>query len=584
MKFLFSLAISLSLTIPCLSFAQTTESFSVFKLKRKIGNEVATTTYKAKDTTIQVNIATNDRGSVLKLQTSLLLQNKAIRYSSAGNTSRFKTEKIDTLGAFVNRFPLSNNGSIKIKELLVSYWNKRGRPANMPPVWGKEEIQINILGKEKDPLGTDSLLVLELRNIASNNEIIWMNTQGRAVFLVTCDTEGDKREVISDNYLPAFNALTKRSDSYLIDTYASRNKNLGKVYGNIAITGGNIVDVLGNGQIIANTLVLLKDGLITHVGPMDAALIPKDAHIINAANQYLLPGLWNMHAHLFHPDYLKRELLSGVTTVRDMANEFDMINILQQRVKDEQLPAPTIIKAGVLDGRAATTLGVMEANNADEIRLNVKNYYDAGFSQIKVYTNIKKSNLIQIVKEAQAYQMDVVGHIPVGMTLKTAVETGMTGISHIHYFMNALKWSGTQFNTDNQPLLNLLKQRHVVVDPTISVYTLFQDKKVPLYNRVLKFLYDGGVTIVAGTDNEGTIADELSAYVEAGLTPIDAIKTATITPATVMKTESQYGSISIGKKSDLVLLGSNPLLNIDAIRDVKVVVKGTQVIDVRKAD
>ena len=159
MKFLFSLAISLSLTIPCLSFAQTTESFSVFKLKRKIGNEVAATTYKANDTTIQVNITTNDRGSVLKLQTSLLLQNKAIRYSSTGNTSRFKTEKIDTLGMFVNRFPVSNNGSIKIKELLVSYWNKRGRPANIPPFWGKEETQINILGKEKNPLGTDSLLV-----------------------------------------------------------------------------------------------------------------------------------------------------------------------------------------------------------------------------------------------------------------------------------------------------------------------------------------------------------------------------------------------------------------------------------------
>jgi imidazolonepropionase-like amidohydrolase len=584
MKFLLSLTLFLTFTISHTSFAQTTETFSVFKLRRKIGNEVALTSIKAADTTTQVNIITNDRGSELKLQAGLSFHSKGIRYWSAGNTSRFKNDKIDTLATFNNRFPITNNGSIKIKELLVNWWVKRGRLANIPPVWEREDLHIKQLGKEKDPLINDSLLVLELRNVAPNNEIIWLNTQGKAVFLATCDTEGDKREVISDRYLAAFDVLTKKSDSYLIDTYASRNKNLGKVYSNVAVTGGNIIDVLNNGQIITNTLVLLKDGLITHVGSMDATLIPKGAHIIDARNQYLLPGLWNMHVHLFHPDYLKQELLSGVTTVRDMANEFDMINSLQQRINNDQLPAPTIMKAGVLDGRSATTLGIVEGNDVTEIRRNIKSYYDAGFNQIKVYSNIKKSSLNTIVKEAQAYQMDVVGHIPFGITLKTAVESGITGISHIHYFMNALKWNGTQFNADNQALLTLLQQRHVVVDPTLSVYTLFQDKKLPLYNRIISFIHNGGIPIVAGTDNEGTIACELAAYVKAGLTPIDAIKTATIIPATVMKAESLSGSITTGKRSDIILLGSNPLLNINAVEDLKVVVKGTLVVDLRKTN
>jgi imidazolonepropionase-like amidohydrolase len=276
--------------------------------------------------------------------------------------------------------------------------------------------------------------------------------------------------------------------------------------------------------------------------------------------------------------------LSGVTTVRDMANEFDMINSLQQRINNDQLPAPTIMKAGVLDGRSATTLGIVEGNDATEIRRNIKSYHDAGFNQVKVYSNIKKSSLNTIVKEAQAYQMDVVGHIPFGITLKTAVESGMMGISHIHYFMNALKWNVAQFNADNQALLTLLQQRHVVVDPTLSVYTLFQDKKLLLYNRIISYLHNGGIPIVAGTDNEGTIAGELAAYVKAGLSPIEAIKTATIIPATVMKAESLSGSITTGKRSDIILLGSNPLLNINAVEDLKVVVKGGLVVDLRKTN
>jgi imidazolonepropionase-like amidohydrolase len=98
--------------------------------------------------------------------------------------------------------------------------------------------------------------------------------------------------------------------------------------------------------------------------------------------------------------------------------------------------------------------------------------------------------------------------------------------------------------------------------------------------RLIKGMHDKGVTLVAGTDMGFpgySVARELELYVQAGLTPIQAIRTATLVPAIVMKRDRQTGSVEVGKVADLVIIDGNPIKNISEIRKVKLVIKGGQI-------
>jgi imidazolonepropionase-like amidohydrolase len=166
--------------------------------------------------------------------------------------------------------------------------------------------------------------------------------------------------------------------------------------------------------------------------------------------------------------------------------------------------------------------------------------------------------------------------------------------------------------------INFIKEHHVVIDPTLGVFEMSfrnvndditqmepafytlplplqallkntgQDstgarKFKPVYEsmvKIVKVLHDAGVTIVAGTDQDFpgfSVPRELELYVQAGLTPADAIQTATITPAKVMKMDKYTGSISEGKKADIIIVDGDPLKNIREIRNVTTVIQGEHV-------
>jgi imidazolonepropionase-like amidohydrolase len=94
--------------------------------------------------------------------------------------------------------------------------------------------------------------------------------------------------------------------------------------------------------------------------------------------------------------------------------------------------------------------------------------------------------------------------------------------------------------------------------------------------KIVKVLHDKGVTLVAGTDMgfPGWSVDrELELYVEAGLTPLEALQTATIIPAKVMKMEAVSGSVEAGKQADLLIIDGDPLQRIRDVRKVKTVIK-----------
>lgn len=575
----------ITLTLICLqTLGQTTVTYSVYKLENKIGTEVAVEMGTGNETTYKTTIETSDRGSKLSLSATVkFIGEEPAGYTVRGNTSRFKTEVIDTVFTSRKTFPISNSGSIKIKELLVKYWDKNNRPAWLSSAVDRALLSIHVLDTLRLPVTNEQVVVLEIIKGTDPNEIIWINKDGNAVFLAACDSEGDKRETISDQYTGQFDFFTNNSTAYLIRTYKDKNAELGKSFENIAIIGGSVIDIINGGSLIPNCMVLLKSGKIDYIGKIDRKMVPADAHVINAENQYIIPGLWDMHLHAFHPDDLKRSLLSGVTTVRDMANEFDFINQLEKLTRDSQLPSPTLYRAGIIEGKSADALGNLQVSTPAEIAKKIKLYHDAGFNQIKVYSKVSKKNIAVINEQAKLYHMDMVGHTPDGTTLKYCVENGMKIVSHIHYFMNSLKWKNSDFINENQELIGLLKNRGVAVDATLNVYSSYEPYKMNNYKRVTRFLSDQGIPVVTGTDN-GKISEELALFVSAGISPLDAIRAATIVPAKVMKADRETGSVEKGKNSDLLILSANPLIDIKNIEKISTVVKGSFVVKIDEGD
>jgi imidazolonepropionase-like amidohydrolase len=255
-------------------------------------------------------------------------------------------------------------------------------------------------------------------------------------------------------------------------------------------------------------------------------------------------------------------------------------------------------------------------------------YADAHFEQIKVYTQIQPDVLRAISDEAHKRGLTVTGHVPAAVNSFQGVADGMDQINHLQFVTRSMVPEGStapftlaDLNSDRaKSLLALLAEKHIVVDPTIgwgemashprSIATASFEPGVnaapfPLawrYNtigvagmdeskfhdrmaanlKVIGALSQAGVPIVAGSDTNlmGYGLDrELELYVEAGMTPMQAIQSATIVPARVMHHDADSGTIEVGKRADLILVTGNPLTNISDLRHVVSVVTDGRVYD-----
>jgi imidazolonepropionase-like amidohydrolase len=251
-------------------------------------------------------------------------------------------------------------------------------------------------------------------------------------------------------------------------------------------------------------------------------------------------------------------------------------------------------------------------------------YKENGFAQIKIYSSVKPDIVRAITDEAHRLGLTVTGHIPQGMSTKAGIDSGMDQINHMQYIYAMMKKNKDRSvdltDTANIAVLDYLLAKRTVVDPTIGVFemvyrsvkdnilemepnyyslplplqSLFTNMGLepenakrlkPVYEsmkNLVKALFDKGIPIVAGTDMGFpgySLHRELELYVEAGLTPMEAIQCATIVPAQVMKKEWQTGTVRSGREADLVILNSDPLKNIRNIRDVWMVIKEGQQYD-----
>jgi imidazolonepropionase-like amidohydrolase len=394
--------------------------------------------------------------------------------------------------------------------------------------------------------------------------------------------------------------------------------------GTFAIVGARLIDGTGAAPV-EGSVVVVRDGRIVAAGKAGTVKVPVGARVIHAEGKSLLPGLWEMHAHYSGVEFGPALLAAGVTTARDCGGEFEFLTTVRRKIDKDHALGPRLLLAGLIDSGGPLAFGYVDVKDAAEAVEAVDNYADAKFEQIKVYTQLQPDVLKAISGEAHKRGMTVTGHVPAAINAFDGVADGMDQINHLQFVTRAMTADGSPAPVDleserAQRMIALLKEKQVVVDPTVgwgemaghpndvdvasfepgikaAPYTLsskFRALGVPAADEakfrermktnleVVGALYRAGVTIVPGSDT-GLVGygldRELELYVQAGMTPMAAIQSATIVSARVMKLDGESGSIEGGKRADMVLVNGNPLENISDIRRVVSVVTDGRMYD-----
>jgi len=392
------------------------------------------------------------------------------------------------------------------------------------------------------------------------------------------------------------------------------------------------------GKVIPDQDVFVADERIAEVRSSAGATYSCSAlcpEIIDATHKTLLPGLWDMHAHVADNDGLLN-LAAGVTTVRDLANDTDSLLARRQRIIDGKEIGTRIVLAGIIDGRGPYQgpTKVLVSTEA-EARAAVDHYKHLGYVQIKIYSSVPPAIVPAIIDEAHKNGLRVSGHIPAEMTAAQCVELGYDEIQHINFlilnFFPNVKDTNTSArltapaklaagldltSPQVQSFLKLLEDHHTKLDLTLSIFEDMYLNRAghipvgdqPIANRLpaqvrrnllltgltpppgmdetyrrsfakmVEFaglLYRSGIPIEAGTDSMAGFAlhRELELDVQAGIPPSQVLENATLNAARIMSLDKDLGSITPGKLADLVLVDGDPTTNISDIRKTVLTVK-----------
>jgi imidazolonepropionase-like amidohydrolase len=444
----------------------------------------------------------------------------------------------------------------------------------------------------------------------------------RLVGAVTNESGGNHFEVIREGFEPALPQLVGKAVRASMARLAALVP-VTSAPAAIALIGGTVIDGSG-AKPIPDAVVVLRQSRIVAVGSRRTTAIPRDATRIELSGKYLVPGLWDMHAHYSQVDWGPAYLGAGVTTVRDVGNEFEFIKAVRSAISSGRGLGPRILVAGFIDGDSPVAIGVRRARTVEEAKRLVREYHQSGFEQIKLYNSVPADLIPVICSEAHRLGMTVTGHIPRAVTGFKAIEDGMDQINHVTFIRRMMAPADTirpsfargpvdLSSPDARHTIRVLLQHHIVLDPTLGVYQMAShsaDQPVaslepgiamlppqlvsaiehsgvpPTDAEAARRTFDGliaivgalhraGVPIVAGTDQQvpgHSLHRELELYVRAGFTPMEALQSATLIPARAMRLERESGTIAVGKRADLIVLDRDPLVDIANTRSVHLVV------------
>jgi hypothetical protein len=398
----------------------------------------------------------------------------------------------------------------------------------------------------------------------------------------------------------------------------------------LVITHATIVDTRG-GPLRGNMSVVIRDGRIVSIAPTASNEQPpqSNAIVLNARGKFLIPGLWDMAVHLSWTTSSALPILvaNGVTSVRDMGGRLEQIDDWRTKIAAGLLVGPDIIRVGpMLNGKSYNQFQ-MAVGTPEESRGVVRTLKFIGVDGINLERRVQKASYFALLDEAKKQSLPVGGHVPLEIAPREATDSGQTTIENVETLFDGTFSTGLK--DDEMPaavdrfistgaadtLFRRFVRNHTAVTPVIAVFAwtvaqsdstatpdprlkyvarsfrgMLQQQRlsasdlnilkprVPAFLRAIGRMNRDSVMLLAGTDIAGaripgfSLHDELAMLVTAGLTPLQAIQTATINPASILKQTKDRGTIETGKLADLVLLEKNPLSDIRNTTQISAVI------------
>jgi imidazolonepropionase-like amidohydrolase/Tol biopolymer transport system component len=389
----------------------------------------------------------------------------------------------------------------------------------------------------------------------------------------------------------------------------------------LLLRNARIVDGKGNAATAASD-ILVDRGRIARIAP--GGTIRSNGNTVDAAGKFVMPGLVDLHAHIYREDLLPASLYFGVTTVRDQGSSIGPLVAYANGIAAGVTPGPRIAYGGFqfysdwsIDEEQGR--GLEPEADSNHVTRSVSLAEAFGAQHIKTRTFRRWDINARMIAEAHRRGMRATGHCAMQLPLIVA---GMDAKEHIGFC--STRGSVTPYSYNDMALyddqVQLLHAANVSVVPTISYLALAvrmsdnpklleADREVtPFISKddfgemfksdkatrarmqragrdaraTLAKLAHAGVTLGTGTDTwqlPTAVHLELEEFVASGLTPVEAIRAATSSAARIIGVDGELGSVEVGKWADLLILDADPIADIHNTRRISAVIQGGRVVD-----
>ena len=292
----------------------------------------------------------------------------------------------------------------------------------------------------------------------------------------------------------------------------------------LLIENASIIDPAGGDPVTLGSVVVVGDR-ITAVGP--GIPVPPGARVIDARGKFLVPGLWDMHAHLAATTPIgrapERYVSYGILGVRDMGGFPDSLFPLRAAIRSGARTGPDLVLAGpTLNGDQPAPFHRKVVTDS-EARIAVHELAAAGVDFIKVHRATGREAFLAIVQEARALRLSVCGHVPLALSWIEASNLGMRTIEHIQTMYEneqpdprlvAAQFTAIADHLDGpygDSIFAVLVRNHTFFDPTLIGYEVSIDRAAPPVAALRRAAYvrmqalagraaRDGVRLLAGTD------------------------------------------------------------------------------------
>ena len=407
--------------------------------------------------------------------------------------------------------------------------------------------------------------------------------------------------------------------------YLKVESNKTAVNNSFLITNVNIIP-MNQDTILTNKMVYIKNGIIQNIANN---IEIKDVEIIDAQNKYLIPGLIDMHVHIWDRYELGLYLSNGVTAVRNLWG-MPMHLRIKGEVNNDEIISPMFFTTGPkLTGPEFIGDDNLQLVNPTQAKEKVISYKKRGYDFIKTYYGLTKDIFDAIIEQASLSKMDIVAHPSQKVPYTYHFNPQIKSVEHaediiqqpLNYKLDTLKLK--------EVVNDFAKSKHSFFSPTLTVYNnIYQmlidddileseqlqyinplirkvDSKAQFdrwYNtklrdstivnvikeqhdfhlKIIKKLHEAGINIIASTDAGigvtipgFSIHQELAFYKEAGLSNYEVLKTATTNASKTHSIMNKMGTVEVGKIANLLLTDSNPLSDLSALQNpTTVFIKG----------